>query len=277
MNPSDVNSETAGPETAATAVRPVKLKLTNVSKTYRNGTQVIEALQPVTTSIPESQFVVFFGPSGCGKSTLLNIIAGFEDATGGEITLDGQPIDGPHHDRLMMFQEHGLFPWLNVIDNVMYGLKRQFRFKPKARRERARQYLQMVHLEEFENASIHELSGGMKQRVALARALAPDPKILLVDEPFPALDALTRTKLYGDIQEIFERTKKTIILVTHDPREAVCLGDRVLVFSGRPGRVSADIAIELSRPRDINDPVVAECAATVMSHLEASAHESPAK
>ncbi len=277
MNPADANAEDAVHKSAAPATRPVKLQLINVSKTYRNGTQIIEALQPVSTSIPEGQFVVFFGPSGCGKSTLLNIIAGFEDATAGEITLDGQPIDGPHHDRLMMFQEHGLFPWLNVIDNVMYGLKRQFRFKPKARRERARQYLQMVHLEEFENASIHELSGGMKQRVALARALAPDPKVLLVDEPFPALDALTRTKLYGDIQEIYQRTGKTIILVTHDPREAVCLGDRVLVFSGRPGRVSADIAIELPRPRDINNPVVAECATTVMSHLEASAHESPPK
>jgi NitT/TauT family transport system ATP-binding protein len=155
----------------------------------------------------------------------------------------------------------------------MFGLKRQFRFKRTARRERARQFLQMVHLEQFEKASIHELSGGMKQRVALARALAPDPDILLVDEPFPALDALTRVKLYGDIQEIFQRTRKTIILVTHDPREAVCLGDRVLVFSGRPGRVTADIAIELPRPRDINDPRLAECAATVMSHLEATAHE----
>ena len=263
-----------GPDTAQPAV---KLKLSNVSKTYFTGTQVVEALQPVSMTILEGQFVIFFGPSGCGKSTLLNIIAGFEEATQGEVMLDEHAVKGPHHDRLMMFQEHGLFPWLNVIDNVMYGLKRQFRFKRKARRERARHYLQMVHLEEFEKASIHELSGGMKQRAALARALAPDPKILLVDEPFPALDALTRAKLYGDLQEIFQRTKKTIILVTHDPREAVCLGDRVLVFSGRPGRVAADIAIELPRPRDINDPVVAECAATVMSHLEATAHERPPK
>ena len=281
MNPADPQPPprvaATGQDSTAPAAVPVKLRLSNVSKTYSNGTQIVEALQPVNTTIPESQFVVFFGPSGCGKSTLLNMIAGFEDVTGGEIFLDGQPVEGPHHDRLMLFQEHGLFPWLNVIDNVMYGLKRQFRFKPKARRERARQYLQMVHLEEFEKASIHELSGGMKQRVALARALAPDPKILLVDEPFPALDALTRAKLYGDIQEIFLRTKKTIILVTHDPREAVCLGDRVLVFSGRPGKITADIAIDLPRPRDINNPVVAECAATVMSHLEASAHESPSK
>jgi NitT/TauT family transport system ATP-binding protein len=124
--------------------------------------------------IQAGEFVVFFGPSGCGKSTLLNIIAGFEDVTGGEVSLDGVPVVGPHHDRLMLFQEHGLFPWLNVIQNVMFGLKRQFKFKPKARRKHAREFLQMVHLSEFEHASIHELSGGMKQRVALARALAPD-------------------------------------------------------------------------------------------------------
>ncbi len=248
---------------------PVKLKLTGVAKTYGNGSQTIEALQPVNTEIREGEFVVFFGPSGCGKSSLLNIIAGFEEVSAGEVTLDGKPVDGPHYDRLMLFQEHGLFPWLNVIENIMYGLKRQFRFKPKARRARARQFLEMVHLEQFEKALIHELSGGMKQRVALARALAPDPKVLLVDEPFPALDALTRAKLYGDIQEIHQRTRKTIILVTHDPREAACLGDRVLVFSGRPGRVKADITIDLARPRDINDPVVAECAAGIMTQLEA--------
>jgi len=174
--------------------------LTNVWKTYANGTQSVAALEPVNGEIREGEFVIFFGPSGCGKSTLLNIIAGFEDVTEGEITLDGRPVEGPHHDRLMMFQEHGLFPWLNVIQNVMYGLKRQFRFKPGARRAHARQFLEMVHLGEFEKARIHELSGGMKQRVALARALAPDPKVLLVDEPFGALDAITSAKLYGDLQ-----------------------------------------------------------------------------
>ena len=165
-------------------------------------------MQPINAEIRAGEFVVFFGPSGCGKSTLLNLIAGFEEPTEGEITLDGARVEGPHHDRLMLFQEHGLFPWLNVIENVLFGLKRQFRFKPKARRQKARQFLQMVHLDQFEKAPIHELSGGMKQRVALARALAPDPKVLLVDEPFPALDALTRTKLYGDLQEIFLRTQE---------------------------------------------------------------------
>ena len=248
--------------------RPVKLKLAGVSKTFTNGAKIVEALQPVSTEVYEGELVVFFGPSGCGKSTLLNIIAGFEEVTAGEITLDGRPVEGPHHDRLMMFQEHGLFPWLNVIENVMYGLKRKFRFRWKARQARAREFLQMVHLEEFEKSAIHELSGGMKQRVALARALAPDPKVLLVDEPFPALDALTRAKLYGDIQEIFMRTKKTVILVTHDPREAACLGDRVLVFSGRPGRVKASVPIDLPRPRDINDPGVSERAANIMALLE---------
>jgi len=128
----------------------------------------------------------------------------------------------------------------------------------------------MVHLEEFERASIHELSGGMKQRVALARALAPNPEVLLVDEPFPALDALTRAKLYGDLQDIFLRTRKTIILVTHDPREAACLGDRVLVFSGRPGRIKADIDVALPRVREINDPKVGEYATAIMSELESA-------
>ncbi len=259
---------------AETAPGAVKLRFTNVSKTYSNSSQTVQALQPISMEIRSGEFVVFFGPSGCGKSTLLNIIAGFEDATEGEITLDGVKVVGPHHDRLMVFQEHGLFPWLNVIENVTFGLKRKFRFKPRARRQHARQFLQMVHLEQFEKASVHELSGGMKQRVAIARALAPDPKVLLVDEPFPALDALTRAKLYGDLQEIFLRTKKTIILVTHDPREAACLGDRVLVFSGRPGRVKADIAIDLPRVRDINDPKVAEYAAKIMNELEAEKHEA---
>ncbi len=262
---------------AETTPGQVKLRLVNVSKTYASTSQEVHALQPITTDIRAGEFVVFFGPSGCGKSTLLNIIAGFEEATAGEITLDGVAVDGPHYDRLMVFQEHGLFPWLNVIENVTFGLKRQFRFKPRARRERARQFLQMVHLEQFERAAVHELSGGMKQRVAIARALAPDPKVLLVDEPFPALDALTRSKLYGDLQEIFGRTKKTIILVTHDPREAACLGDRVLVFSGRPGKVKADIKIDIPRVRDINDPKVAEYATQIMSQLEAHPDETSAK
>jgi NitT/TauT family transport system ATP-binding protein len=170
----------------------------------------------------------------------------------------------------MLFQEHALFPWLNVMDNVLYGLKRhrKYWFKRKRQRERARELLAMVHLQEFEKASIHELSGGMKQRVALARALAPDPKVLLVDEPFPALDALVRAKLYAELQEILVRTRKTILSVTHDPHEAACLGDRVLVFTGRPGKIKTAIRVDLPRPRDINDPKVAEFAGRIMAELE---------
>ena len=169
----------------------------------------------------------------------------------------------------MLFQEHALFPWLNVIDNVMYGLKRQsgFRFKRRLRYQRARELLKMVHLDEFEKAYVHELSGGMKQRTALARALAPDPKVLLIDEPFPALDALVRAKLYTELQEILVRTRKTILSVTHDPNEAACLGDRVCVFTGRPGKIKAEIRVDLPRPRDINDPQLAQFTSQIRAEL----------
>jgi NitT/TauT family transport system ATP-binding protein len=248
----------------------VKLRLSNVSKTFETGSQIVEALQPVDLEIHEGECVVLFGPSGCGKSTLLNMIAGFEEPSSGEVTLDGQPVGRPGSDRLMLFQEHALFPWLNVIDNVMYGLKwqRAYRFRRRRRREKAMELLKLMHLEEFTEAPIHELSGGMRQRVALARALAPDPKVLLIDEPFPALDALVRSKLYTELQDILVRTRKTIVSVTHDPREAACLGDRVIVFTGRPGRIQAEISIDLPRPRDINDPQVAECAGVIAAQLE---------
>jgi NitT/TauT family transport system ATP-binding protein len=168
----------------------------------------------------------------------------------------------------MMFQEHALFPWLNVIQNVSYGLRWKYRFKPRFRRERAREMIKMVHLEQFENARIHQLSGGMKQRAALARALAPDPKILLIDEPFPALDAMTRQKLYADLQEIHGQTNKTIVSVSHDIGEAACLGDRVVVFTPRPARIKAELNIDLPRPRDPNDPKVAEYAQAIMKIME---------
>lgn len=250
--------------------RPVVLELVDVSKDFDTGRQSLAALQPVSLKVRAGEWVVLFGPSGCGKSTLLNLIAGFEPPSTGEIRLEGKPVRSPGPDRLMMFQEHALFPWLNVIDNVMYGLKRQrkFRWRRRLRRERARELLRMVHLEEFERAAVHELSGGMKQRAALARALAPDPKLILVDEPFPALDALVRAKLYGELQEIFTRTGKTIVSVTHDPNEAVCLGDRVCVFTGRPGRIKAEVSVDLPRPRDINDPRLAPFSKLLLEQLE---------
>ena len=262
-------------ETNLSTTPAVKLQITDVSKSFQSANQTLEALGPVSLEVMEGECVVFFGPSGCGKSTLLNLIAGFEAPSRGEILLEGKRVTGPGNDRLMMFQEHALFPWLTVIKNVMYGLKNesQFRFRLRKQREAARAWLKLMHLEEFETSSIHELSGGMKQRVALARALAPDPKVLLIDEPFPALDALVRTKLYGDLQEIMARTRKTIISVTHDPREAACLGDRVLVFTPRPGRIAKEIRVNLPRPRDINDEAVGAYAAQIMAELESKADE----
>ena len=273
-----MNASVSESTSPAAAPRAAKLRLANVSKTFQNGTQTVEALAPLNLEVQEGEYVVFFGPSGCGKSTLLNLIAGFDTPSTGEITLEGRPIIRPGSDRLMMFQEHALFPWLSVIKNVMYGLKNepQFRFRPRKQRDAARSWLKMVHLEEFESALIHELSGGMKQRVALARALAPDPKVLLIDEPFPALDALVRGKLYGDLQDILTRTGKTIISVTHDSREAACLGDRVVVFTPRPGRIKKEIPVGLPRPRDINDPKVAEYAGQIMAELEGQPDEKRA-
>lgn len=249
---------------------PVKLRITNVSMAFQSGSQRVEALQSITFDVHAGEFVVLFGPSGCGKSTLLNLVAGFGLPTEGEITLDGKPVTRPGSDRLMMFQEHALFPWLNVLENVRYGLRwdPEYRFRRGKQRDKARELLRMVHLDDFETSSIHELSGGMKQRAALARALAPDPEVLLIDEPFPALDALVRAKLYIELQDILVRTHKTIMSVTHDPREAACLGDRVLVFTGRPGRVRAEVRVDLPRPRDINDPQVGEFASQITAHLE---------
>ena len=248
------------------------LIISNVSKEYTTNTKTLGALAPINLEVEDGEFVVFVGPSGCGKSTLLNMIAGFEAPSSGSITLGGKPVTKPGRDRLMMFQEHALFPWLNVLSNVMFGLPRNW-LKPRKRRDRALALLKMVHLEQFAKSYVHELSGGMKQRAALARALAPNPKLLLIDEPFPSLDTVTRLKLYAELQEIHTATNKTIIFVTHDMQEAACLGDRVLVFSGRPGRVIEEIRVDLPRPRDFNDPKVTEIAVRVLARLQAADKE----
>jgi NitT/TauT family transport system ATP-binding protein len=271
MNPPPASSPALGQSPGAPVA--VKLRLAQVTKTFENtgnAGQTVEALKPISLEIQAGECVVLFGPSGCGKSTLLNLIAGFEAPTSGEITLEDQPVTGPGNDRLMMFQEHALFPWLKVIDNVIYGLKWEppYRFRRRRQRQKALELLTLVHLEEFVQSSIHELSGGMRHRVALARALAPDPKVLLIDEPFPALDALVRAKLYLELQDILVRTRKIIVSVTHDPREAACLGDRVIVLTGRPGTIKAEIIVDLPRPRGIEDPEVAEYARKINAELE---------
>jgi NitT/TauT family transport system ATP-binding protein len=250
-------------------VTPSKLAIDNVSKSFRAATGLVQALDGVSLQVSEGEFVCLVGASGCGKTTLLNIIAGLERPDSGTVMADGKPITGPGRERLVMFQEAALFPWLNVLGNVIFGLKLKPNLRPKDRREIAKYYLELVGLSRFERANIHELSGGMKQRVALARALAPNPRVLLMDEPFAALDALTREQLYGDIQRIWTARHKTIVFVTHNVREAVCLGDRVLLFSPHPGRIQEEFLIELPRPRDLNSAELVGYASRIMRSLRA--------
>ena len=233
-------------------IAPSKLAVEHVSKEFVTGRGAVKALDDVSLNIGEGEFVCLVGPSGCGKSTLLNIIAGLEHPDSGQVLTDGKLVTQPGRDRMVMFQEPALFPWLDVTGNVLFGLKLKPNLTAKERREVAQFYINLVGLKRFASSNIHELSGGMKQRVALARALAPNPRVLLMDEPFAALDALTREQLYGDIQEIWAARKKTIIFVTHIVREAACLGNRVVLFSPHPGRIREEFKIDLPRPRDIN-------------------------
>ena len=250
-------------------VAPSKLAIENVSKSFNAATGIVQALDRVSLQVGEGEFVCLVGASGCGKTTLLNIIAGLEKPDSGTVMADGKAVTGPGRERLVMFQEAALFPWLDVLGNVLFGLKLKPNLRAKDRRDIAKYYLELVELSRFEHANIHELSGGMKQRVALARALAPNPRVLLMDEPFAALDALTREQLYGDLQRIWKARHKTIVFVTHNVREAVCLGDRVLLFSPHPGRIQEEFAIELPRPRDLNSVELAEYASRIMHSLKA--------
>jgi NitT/TauT family transport system ATP-binding protein len=260
-------------------VSPSKLSIDKVSKSFRSRVGTVLALDKVSLNVAEAEFVCIVGASGCGKSTLLNIIAGLEKPDSGVVLADGRPVTGPGRERLVMFQESALFPWLDVIGNVLFGLKLKPNLTKKDRLDVAKYYLELVELTRFERSNIHELSGGMKQRVALARALAPNPRVLLMDEPFAALDALTREQLYGDIQRIWKARRKTIVFVTHNVREAVCLGDRVLLFSPHPGRVQEEFIIDLPRDRDLNSVELATYASRITHALKAGARPEavPAK
>jgi sulfonate transport system ATP-binding protein len=244
-----------------------KLSLRNVSKNFHTKTGKFNAIQDLNLEVKAGEFICIVGPSGCGKSTVLNIIAGLERPDEGVASLNGKPIRGPGRDRLVIFQELALFPWLTAIKNVEFGL-RMAGVAKREREERAMHFLKMVHLTRFRHSYIHELSGGMKQRVALARALAIDPEILLMDEPFAALDAQTRDILHEELQEIWATTRKTIIFVTHNVREAACLGDRVLVFSTHPGRIKKEFQIESLRPRHLEDPNLIVYAKTILAELK---------
>ncbi len=255
-------------ERASAAASPPKLVVDGVSKRFRVRRDEIRALDCASLRVAEGECVCLVGPSGCGKSTLLNLIAGLDVPDSGSVSVDGKRVTGPGIDRMMMFQESALFPWLDVLGNVLFGLSFKADLTAAERRDVARHHLALVGLERFERANVHELSGGMKQRVALARALAPNPRILLMDEPFAALDAMTREQLYADLQRIWAERRKTVVFVTHNVREAACLGDRVVLFSPRPGRIRAEFAIDLDRPRDINTVELASHASIVTRALK---------
>jgi NitT/TauT family transport system ATP-binding protein len=258
-------------------IPPSKLVIEEVSKSFRTSAGKVQALDRISLQVGEGEFLCLVGASGCGKSTLLNIIAGLEQPDSGSVLADGKRVVGPGRDRMVMFQESALFPWLDVLGNVLFGLRLKPHLTNKDRADVARYYLELVGLTRFEHANIHELSGGMKQRVALARALAPNPRVLLMDEPFAALDALTREQLYGDIQRIWKERRKTIVFVTHNVREAACLGDRVLLFSPHPGRVQEAFAVDLPRPRDINTVELAAHATKIVAALKSITRDNGAR
>lgn len=215
----------------------------------KGGEPSIQVLDGITLEVRQGEFVVLVGPSGCGKSTILNILGGFQRATSGEVYVGGEPIRGPDPRRIFVFQENGVFPWLNVRENIGFGLSNRSR---REREEMIARYLEMVELVGFEKTYPRELSGGMKQRVELARALAANPETIWMDEPFGALDYLTRLKMRADLVRIWQKERKTIVFVTHDIDEAVQLADRVVVLTTRPARIARIIPIDLPRPRDMD-------------------------
>jgi len=232
------------PSTAIIQVRDLWMTFPN----QRTG-EPVHVLERVNLSVTPGEFVVIVGPSGCGKSTLLNIIGGFLNQTHGSAVVEGRPVNGPDPRRIFVFQENGVFPWLTVHDNIAFGLDH---LQAKAREDTVARYTAMVGLNGFERAYPRELSGGMRQRVEIARALAANPDIIYMDEPFGALDFITRLKMRADLIRIWQTEKKTILFVTHDIEEAVQLGDRVLVMSKRPATIKEEIKIDLPRPRDLD-------------------------
>lgn len=246
----------------------MKVDLKNVNKSFTKGkNETLPVLQDIDFSIEAGEFVSLLGPSGCGKSTILKLIAGLSHPSSGELKVNDTSITGPGTDRVVVFQEGGLFPWMTVLENVTYGLKIKKMSKAEAE-EKAMEGLRMVHLGNFTGAYPHELSGGMKQRVAIARALVMDPDVLLMDEPFAALDEQTRLVLHQELQDIWQKTGKTILFITHNIREALTLSDRVLLMSTRPGTIKKSFTVPASRPRNPSDSVIVDLEKRVMAELE---------
>jgi NitT/TauT family transport system ATP-binding protein len=231
------------------------IEVCGLHMSFTGKTAPIVVLENITLQVSRGEFVCIVGPSGCGKSTLLNIIAGFFKPTFGEVLVNGTPVSGPDPQRIFVFQENGVFPWLTVEQNIGFGL---YRLSPEERTPIVQRYVEMVGLTKFEKLYPRELSGGMRQRVEIARALAANPDIIYMDEPFGALDFLTRLKMRADLTRIWQEERKTILFVTHDIEESVQLADRVIVLSPRPGRIQKDLAVDLPRPRDLGSSAYLE-------------------
>jgi NitT/TauT family transport system ATP-binding protein len=251
-----------------------KVSLDAISLSYKttSGERLL-ALDNISLEVKPGEFLCIVGPSGCGKSTLLHLIAGLQPQTSGNVLVDGIPVNGPGTDRILIFQELGLFPWLTVGGNVEFGMKMK-NINKAEREERVQYYLRLVHLSKFKDSYIHQLSGGMRQRVALARALATEPDVLLMDEPFAALDAQTRDLLHDELERLWAETGRTIIFVTHNVREAVRLGDRVALLTFRPGRVKQEFSVSLPRPRQMEQPDVARTARDILGCLRDEINKS---
>jgi len=259
---------------ARTPASTPKVALNDICLAYSvNAKGKLIALDHINLQVQRGEFLCVVGPSGCGKSTLLHLVAGLQRQTSGEVLIDGRAVVGTGTDRILIFQELGLFPWLTVAQNVEFGM----RMKAAPMLERAAKvdrYLRLVHLRQFKDSYIHQLSGGMRQRVALARALATEPDVLLMDEPFAALDAQTRDLLHDELERIWAETGRTIIFVTHNVREAVRLGDRVVLLTFRPGKVKSEYCIELARPRHLEDLEVASTARDILNDLREEINKS---
>ena len=234
---------------AAAAPRVLRVEHVTMAFESRRASHAVHALDDVSLDVEQGQFLVLLGPSGCGKSTLLNVVAGFIRPTTGRVLHDGSEVLGPDRRRTVVFQDYALFPWMTVLENVAFGLKAKGMSRP-ARTATARDLIRLVHLDGFEDRYPHEISGGMQQRAALARALAPEPDILLMDEPFGALDAQTRVLLQEEVAALSAEARRTVLFVTHSIEEAVFLGDRIVVMSARPGRIRSTHEIPFARPRN---------------------------
>lgn len=253
---------------------PIILHIKNISKEYKSSNSITQTIfDGMDLKIREGEFVTIIGKSGCGKSTLLNIVAGLDKSFSGEVIVEGKPVKSTSQDRIVIFQENALFPWLNVVQNIEFSL-RQAGIQKEQRRDQAMNFLNMVGLSDFADANVHELSGGMKQRVAIARALSLDPKFLLMDEPFAALDIHTRQSLCSELLRIHYETKKTILFVTHNIDEAVLLGDRVILLSHSAGKIRREFIVDIPRPRDLDHAAIRNIVSEVMDELRESSYRN---